>query len=263
MKKKRRGCRIRKADPMYQEPLFFPRNFPYLQESDAFTFPPFTRSTPEGIVAVGGNTSPGMLLSAYSQGIFPWYSPGQPILWWSPDPRFLLLPGELHIPERMIREMKKQRFTITMDRDFSGVIRSCAEIERKHEDGTWITDEMISGYTRLHQLGYAHSVEVWDGSFLAGGLYGVSLGGCFFGESMFTRVSNASKIALFSLVEALKNENFIMVDCQVYTKNLDRFGAKDVEREHFYRLLLRGLEKETLPGRWDYNFEAKRISSGR
>lgn len=244
------------------DPLFLPPQFPYLKIDEFFPFPHYRESSPEGILLVGGNTSPGMLLSAYSQGVFPWYSPGQPILWWSPDPRFVLFPEELHIPSRMGRIMKQQPFRITMDEDFPGVIRSCAAIPRQHETGTWITHDMIAGYLRFHELGYAHSVEVWEGTDLVGGLYGVSLGRCFFGESMFTRKSNASKIALFTLVGALKTAGFRLVDCQVYTDNLARFGAKEISRPQFYQALTRGLEGETLRGKWDYSLEANRISIG-
>ena len=245
------------------DPFFLPPQFPYLDLNEGFPFPHYSKSSPEGILVVGGNTSPGMLLSAYSQGIFPWYSPGQPILWWSPDPRFVLFPGELHIPKRMKRSMGQRPFRVTMDMDFRGVIRSCAETPRQHETGTWITEEMIEGYIRFHELGYAHSVEAWSEEELVGGVYGVSLGRCFFGESMFTRKSNASKIALFTLVEVLENEGFHIVDCQVYTENLERFGARDISRPRFYEHFAVGMQGETLRGKWNYNFETKRISIGR
>ncbi len=212
-------------------------------------FPPVELSSPEGIIAAGGDLSPERLLAAYSSGIFPWYSDEQPILWWSPDPRFVLFPRQLHVSRSLRRAMNKQPFTITFDTHFEGVITGCS-LPRRDGFGTWITDEMREAYLRLHQLGYAHSVEAWEGENLAGGMYGVSLGSCFFGESMFTRVNNASKIALVTLVEALVDKKFTLLDCQVYTENLDRFGALHIPRKDFLDILAKGMEAPTLRGNW-------------
>lgn len=226
------------------------RYFPYLDENQHFQFPPVDKSTPEGIVAAGGNLSPGMLLSAYTQGIFPWYSEYEPILWWSPDPRFVLFPEELHISKSMGRVLKKEEFTCTADTCFETVIRSCREIERPGQPGTWITNDMLEGYIELHRLGYAHSVEAWQGGDLTGGLYGVSLGKCFFGESMFSKKSNSSKASLIFLAGRLKERGFHFIDCQVYTSHLKSLGAREIPRREFIVRLERGLRYDTLKGSW-------------
>lgn len=222
---------------------------PVFRLNDKPLFPPVELSSPEGIIAAGGDLSSERLLAAYSSGIFPWYSDDQPILWWSPDPRFVLFPGQLHVSRSLRRAMNKQPFTITYDTSFEGVIKGCS-LPRRDGFGTWITHEMREAYLRLHRLGYAHSVEAWEGEKLAGGMYGVSLGSCFFGESMFTRVSNASKTALVTLVEALMEKNFTILDCQVYTENLDRFGAVHIPRVDFLDILAKGMEAPTLRGNW-------------
>jgi leucyl/phenylalanyl-tRNA--protein transferase len=227
-------------------------DFPYLDEEKEFRFPPATQSTPEGIVALGGNLSPGMLLSAYRQGIFPWFSPGEPVLWWSPDPRFVLFPSNLHVSRSMRKVLNRNRFRISFDTAFSQVIEECKNIYRKGQNGTWITDSMKTAYEKLHELGYAHSVEVWQGEVLAGGLYGVSLGACFFGESMFSRVSNSSKAALITLARKLEERGFLFIDCQVYSAHLERLGAENISRERFLELLEEGLCRPTLEGKWDF-----------
>mgnify|MGYP006286841397 FL=1 len=226
------------------------RYFPYLDENQHFQFPPVDKSTPEGIVAAGGNLSPGMLLSAYTQGIFPWYSEYEPILWWSPDPRFVLFPEELHISKSMGRVLKKEEFTCSADTCFERVIRSCREIERPGQPGTWITNDMLEAYIELHRLGYAHSVEAWQGEDLAGGLYGVSLGKCFFGESMFSKKSNSSKAALIFLTGSLKERDFHFIDCQVYTSHLKSLGAREIPRREFIERLHQGLRYDTRKGNW-------------
>lgn len=220
--------------------------FPYLDEKSEFRFPPLEKATDEGIVAIGGNLSPGMLLSAYKQGIFPWYSRGEPILWWSPEPRFVLFPHELHVSKSMRKILEKGHFSVTFNRDFSQVIRICASIPRKDQDGTWITCEMVEAYEKLHHLGYAHSVEVWDGGELVGGLYGVSLGSCFFGESMFSRVSNGSKIALITMVQQLLPKGLSLVDCQIHTTHLENLGARFIRREYFLALVQDGIRRPSL-----------------
>ncbi|MGQ9616984.1 MAG: leucyl/phenylalanyl-tRNA--protein transferase [Spirochaetota bacterium] len=223
---------------------------PYLDESRSFAFPSVKSATSEGIIAIGGNLSPGMLLSAYRQGIFPWYSIGDPIIWWSPDPRCVIFPSELHVSRSSKKILRKGRFTATLDTSFVDVINSCKTILRPHQHGTWITEEMLRAYVRLHNLGYAHSIEVWDGDLLAGGLYGVSLGGCFFAESMFRRVSNASKIALIKLVKLCEILGFDMIDCQVPSPHLIKAGAREIPREDFINLLKKSLKKDTLKGNW-------------
>ncbi len=228
--------------------------FPVLEEDDYFQFPPVESATKEGIVAVGGNLSPGMLLSAYRQGIFPWFSGDEPILWWSPDPRFVLFPEKLHISKTMKKFLKKKPFTYTFDCKFAEVMRRCAGVKRPKQRGTWITKAMIDGYCRLHELGYAHSVEVYEDGELAGGLYGVSLGSIFFGESMFSLKPNASKAALIMLVGRLSQAGFSLVDSQVYTEHLASMGAEEVPREVYLELLSRALERPTLKGSWARSF---------
>lgn len=225
-------------------------SFPYLKEHQRVVFPPADQADPNGLVAVGGNLSPGVLLSAYTQGVFPWYSEDEPLLWWSPDPRFVLFPRELHVPKSLRRVLNKNRFRFTLDHAFEEVITACSVAPRRGQGGTWITDDMITGYHRLHALGYAHSLEVWDGEKLAGGLYGVSLGGMFFGESMFARVSDASKAGFVTLVRVLEERGFDCIDCQMYTSHLDRFGARDFPRSAFLELLGRSLERATVKGNW-------------
>lgn len=226
------------------------RDFPYLKEHQYFQFPPVYKSTEEGIVAAGGNLSPGMLLSAYAQGIFPWYSEYEPILWWSPHPRFVLFPEELHISKSMRRTLNKEVFTCTFDTGFDEVIRSCREIERPGQPGTWITEDMVEAYRELHRLGYAHSAEAWHEEKLAGGLYGVSLGRCFFGESMFSNMADSSKAALIFLTRRVKELDFHFIDCQVYTPHLTTLGAREIPRREFIKRLQDALEFSTLKGRW-------------
>jgi leucyl/phenylalanyl-tRNA--protein transferase len=210
---------------------------PIFRLTEDLIFPPPELADDDGLLAVGGDLSVERLILAYSMGIFPWYSGGYPILWWSPDPRPILLPEELKISRSLRQTIKKGIYKITMNRAFEGVIRSCSKIRRKEDEGTWITDEMIDAYIRLHKAGYALSVEAWDGDELAGGLYGVILGKAFFGESMFARKSDASKVAFVKLAERLKQLGFKLIDCQVTTTHLARFGARELPRPEFiYRL---------------------------
>ncbi len=225
-------------------------HFPYLDEHTRFEFPPVESSSPEGIVAVGGSLSPGMLISAYSQGIFPWYTEGEPILWWSPEPRCVLFPEELHVSRSMRTLLKKDPFRLSLDTCFDKVINACRKVPRPGQRGTWITEEMLDAYISLHRLGYAHSVEVWDGALLAGGMYGVSLGRCFFGESMFTLISNASKAAIIHLTQLIENLGFIFLDCQVYSPHLGTTGARRIPRQDFMSLLRIGLKEDTVRGMW-------------
>ncbi len=225
-------------------------DFPYLDEHARYQFPRADKAIEHGIVGVGGNLSPGMLLSAYSQGVFPWYSEGEPLLWWNPDPRFVLFPEQLHISRSLRRMLKQQPFRFTFDTSFDGVIAECSRIQRPGQEGTWITSEMIDAYTHLHGLGYAHSVEVWMDDDLVGGLYGVSLGRIFFGESMFSRKSGASRAAMIELVRVLTPLGFQLIDCQVYTDHLASMGAIDIPRTDFLDALSIGLKGNTLPGNW-------------
>ena len=195
---------------------------------------------PDGLLAVGGDLSSERLLYAYRNGIFPWFGPDQPILWWSPDPRLVLFPDELRISRSLARTLRKKPFTVTLDTAFGQVIRACAA-PRSGQAGTWITPEMQAAYLRMHELGHAHSVECWQAGELVGGLYGLALGRVFFGESMFTRVSNASKVGFVHLVRLLQDRAYRLIDCQVRTGHLESLGARLIPRREFIHLL----EQET------------------
>lgn len=214
------------------------------------SFPSPSRSGPDGLLAFGGDLSVERLLLAYANGIFPWYSEGQPILWWSPDPRMVLFLDEFKCSKSLQRLLKKKLFRVTFDTAFQEVVNACSTAPRQGQDGTWITTEMRRAYCALHQEGYAHSVECWHEDTLAGGLYGVSLGRCFFGESMFSAVPNASKVALAILVEALKKWDFQFVDCQMETDHLRSLGARKAPRTKFLRLLKEAQRFKTRRGLW-------------
>lgn len=226
---------------------------PVYRLTEALGFPPPEAAEPGGLLAVGGDLGSERLLLAYAMGIFPWYEEGLPILWHSPDPRMVLLPAALRVSRSLRKAMRDRAFEIRLDGDFEGVIRACARAPREGQDGTWITDEMIDGYQRLHELGYAHSAEAWSGGELIGGLYGVSLGGCFFGESMFATHANASKVAFVKLVEQLARWEFELIDCQVHTAHLARFGATEWPRSRFLSVLEDSLTKPTRRGRWQFD----------
>jgi len=213
--------------------------FPWLPPDSFFRFPDPDSATDEGIVASGGNLSPGMLLSAYRQGIFPWFNEDEPLLWWSPDPRFVIFPDKLHISRSMKKLFKKNRFEVTYNSDFDSVIKGCRYTSREGQDGTWITGEMENSYRELYNLGYILSVEVREegSEELAAGLYGVRLGNCFFGESMFSRVTNGSKYGFISVTEKLKNEGAAVIDCQVYTSHLESLGAEMISRQDFLEIV--------------------------
>ena len=199
-------------------------------------FPPVHLSEPDGLLAVGGDLSTDRLLLAYRSGIFPWYE-GEYILWWCPDPRFVLFPNELKVSKSMKSLLKKNAFEFTVNKAFREVINNCKTVPRKEQDGTWISHEVKEAYTQLHQLGYAHSAEVWQNGELVGGLYGIRMGNIFFGESMFSKVSNASKYAFINFVERLKTEGVRLIDCQVYTEHLESLGARMIDRERFISCL--------------------------
>jgi leucyl/phenylalanyl-tRNA---protein transferase len=207
------------------------------------TFPDPREATPEGVVAVGGRPEPEFLLEAYRRGIFPWPVEGYPLLWFSPPERAILVFEELHVPRSLARERRRSRFRFTFDEAFGRVVRACAEVERPHEDGTWITPAMVRGYEKFHRLGHAHSVEVWEGGELVGGLYGVDAGGAFAGESMFRLRPNASKLALLHLVEHLRARGLGWLDIQVLTPHMEAFGARLVPREEFLERLARALRR--------------------
>jgi leucyl/phenylalanyl-tRNA--protein transferase len=223
---------------------------PVYQLTDQLVFPPPRLARDDGLLAIGGDLSKDRLLMSYRQGIFPWYSAGETILWWSPDPRLVLYPAELKISRSLKKVLRQQRFEITLDRAFDAVISACAETRGKKRDETWIGKDMIRAYRRLHRSGHAHSVEAWYGKRLAGGLYGVSLGRSFFGESMFSRIPNASKTALVALVQYLEKHDFDLIDCQVRTDHLVRFGAREIPRNRFLQQLRRSLERHSLKGPW-------------
>jgi leucyl/phenylalanyl-tRNA--protein transferase len=215
-------------------------DFPYLTENDRFRFPDPAKSS-EDIIAVGGNLSPGMLLSAYEQGIFPWYNPKDPILWQSPDPRFVIFPGELHVSKSMRKILKSNEYEVSLGKNFEGVIRGCSEIDRPGQGGTWISEDIISAYCELQRLGYAVSAESWKDGELAGGCYGVLLGKVFCGESMFAKQPNASKAAFITLAETLFDAGLDFIDCQVPTRHLASLGGQELPREDFLCLLAEAL----------------------
>jgi leucyl/phenylalanyl-tRNA---protein transferase len=231
-------------------------DFPYFEEDDFFPFPDLRKASREGIVATGGNLSPGMLLSAYRQGIFPWYAEGEPILWWSPDPRFVLFPERLHVSESMRRTIRRGEFSVTVDADFGGIISNCSAAPRPGQKGTWILPEMIEAYRELHRLGYAHSVEVHKDGALVGGLYGVSLGSVFFGESMFASEADASKTGFILLVWRLRDAGFALIDSQVRTSHLGSLGAEEIARDRYLSLLAASLGDPTVKGNWAETFPA-------
>jgi leucyl/phenylalanyl-tRNA--protein transferase len=217
-------------------------------------FPPVEQASPEGLLAVGGDLRPERLLEAYRRGIFPWFNDGQPILWWSPDPRAVLFPEQLHVSRSLKRSLRSGRFTVTLDTCFTEVMRRCAGPRPQHPDGgTWITTAMVEAYTRLHDLGYAHSVETWREDKLVGGVYGVALGGAFFAESMFTVVDDASKVALVRLVRQLQAWGFRLIDCQQSSPHVKRFGAVDIPRRDFISLLSDAVKLPTRRGLWEFD----------
>ena len=200
-------------------------------------FPPVEEASYEGILAVGGDLSVERLLLAYRNGIFPWFHAEEPILWWSPPERMVVMP-QLYKASKTLRNLlNRKHFEVTFNRDFESVIRHCQQIERKGQDGTWITEDIIESYTKLHQMGYAKSVEVWLNGELVGGLYGVDLGHVFCGESMFSKVSNASKIAFVTLVHHLKDHNYKLLDCQLHNEYLEQLGAFEISRDTFVKVL--------------------------
>lgn len=219
-------------------------------------FPGVEHATPEGLLAIGGDLQTERLLEAYRHGIFPWYNEGQPILWWSPDPRTVLFPERLHVSRSLKRSLRPGRFLVTFDRSFDRVVRHCAGPRPQHpEGGTWITPAMIEAYVALHEEGYAHSVETWQGDQLVGGLYGVAIGSAFFAESMFTKVDDASKVALVSLVRQLRAWSFRIIDCQQSSPHVLRLGAEEIPRREYIEHLSKAVTQPGRRGRWEFQAE--------
>ncbi len=205
--------------------------------SDKLIFPPVELADDDGVLALGGDLSPDRLILAYKSGIFPWYNEGEPIIWYSPNPRMILIPKHLKISKSMQQIIRKEKFTVTFNQNFSEVIENCKSIKRLDQNGTWITSEMQKAYKKLNKLGFAKSVEVWQDQKLVGGLYGIDLGSIFCGESMFSKMANASKIAFIYLTKKLEKENYSLIDCQVYNAHLESLGAKEIPRNEFIKML--------------------------
>lgn len=222
---------------------------PVYRLTDHVSFPPVHHAE-SGLLAVGGDLSEARLLLAYRSGIFPWFSEGEPLLWWSPDPRMVLFPNEFHCSRSLARVIRKGAFRVSVDQAFEAVIRACGDTPRPRQDGTWIVPEMVKAYTALHRRGHAHSIECWEGDELVGGLYGVALGGAFFGESMFSWRDNASKVAMFALVRAALAWGITLIDCQMSNPHLTRLGAREIPRAQFCPLLYASLEHRLPPQAW-------------
>ena len=226
---------------------------PVFRLTDELVFPDPALAEDGGLLAVGGDLRPERVLLAYRNGIFPWYSEGRPILWWCPAPRFVLLPDELHVGRSLRKTMRRSPYRITLDTDFVGVIEACAKVPRAGQHGTWITSDVKAAFVDLHRRGVAHSVEAWAGERLVGGLYGLAIGSVFFGESMFADAPDASKVAFVRLVQQLRAWGFDLVDCQVHTEHLERFGARHVELEEFQHRLHEGVGRATRLGPWTFD----------
>ena len=222
---------------------------PVFRLSDDHLFPP-PHMAEEGLLAVGGDLTPERLIAAYRCGVFPWYGEGDPILWWSPDPRMVLLPQEIHVARRLRRTLRQGKFQVTADTAFDEVIAQCAAMPRPGQAGTWILPEMIRAYTQLHQRGYAHSVECWHENTLVGGLYGVSVGGAFFAESMYSKERDASKAALVALARYCRRNRYVFIDCQMPTDHLARMGARPLSRPTFLRMLQHAIAQPGVRAPW-------------
>jgi leucyl/phenylalanyl-tRNA--protein transferase len=225
---------------------------PVFRLDQRLVFPPVELAD-DGLLAVGGDLRPERLLLAYSEGIFPWYGKNLPILWHSPDPRMVLLPDELIVNRSLKKQIKRAPYQLKLDTAFADVLEGCADSPRPGQQGTWLIPDMVTAYVRMHELGFAHSAEAWLGDELVGGLYGVGLGGCFYGESMFARAPDASKIAFVTLVEQLTAWGFTLIDCQVHTEHLERFGAREISRADFLARLKVALEQPTRRGKWTFD----------
>jgi leucyl/phenylalanyl-tRNA--protein transferase len=246
MNARRSKANVDTRAPMNRPPMIF-----QLASAPDFRFPDVELAGADGLLAIGGDLSCERLLSAYRNGIFPWFTEGQPILWWSPDPRAILVPGTMKVSRSLKKTIRKNVYTVTLDRDFPAVIQGCAAPRTGDPvPGTWITEEMKDAYLQLHQMGYAHSVEVWNDRQLVGGLYGVALGKAFFGESMFSRQADASKVGLHLLATQLQQWGYHFIDCQVESGHLSRLGAVPMPRKVFTRKLALALANDDRRGRW-------------
>lgn len=222
--------------------------------SNDITFPHPDLASDEGVVAIGGDLSIDRLLLAYQYGYFPWFNPDEPILWWHPNPRFVLFTEDVRIAKSMRSYFNQEKFTLSFDQDFDGVINACEKIKRHNQPGTWISEDIKEAYTELHRMGIAHSVEVWEDDKLVGGLYGVSLGKIFFGESMFSLVSNSSKFALISLAAVLRKNGYEIIDCQMPNSHLKSMGGRYISRNVFLSILRSNIHEETIYGDWNPHF---------
>ena len=234
---------------------------PVFRLDERLVFPPVELAD-EGLLAVGGDLRPERLLLAYSQGIFPWYGKNLPILWHSPDPRMVLFPNELVVNRSLKKAMRRRPYELRLDTAFGEVLRGCADVPRPGQNGTWLIPDMVSAYQRMHELGFAHSAEAWQGDVLVGGLYGMSLGGCFYGESMFALAPDASKIVFVALVQQLVAWGMSIIDCQVHTEHLERFGAREIPRSEFLGHLHAALEQPTRRGAWKFELDPDELSNG-
>ncbi len=223
---------------------------PWLESAESFPPLELALREPSGLLCAGGDLTPQRLVLAYLNGIFPWYSPGEPILWWSPDPRMVLFPAEFRISRSLRKTLRNGNYRVRLDTEFKTVIRACARTPRKDQPGTWITPEIQAAYDKLHELGYAHSVETWVDETLVGGLYGIAIGKMFYGESMFAHATDASKIAIAHLVRFLDERGFGMIDCQMNTPHLASLGAREIPRDEFIDRLQRLAVIPPLCGRW-------------
>lgn len=229
------------------------RSVPVYRIPEQLVFPSPGLAEPGGLLGVGGDLRPDRLLLGYANGIFPWYSDGQPILWFSPDPRFVLVPETLHVGRSLRKRVRRRDYRITLDTAFEKVIEGCRAAWRPGQSGTWITEDMEAAYIRLHRLGFAHSVEAWKGDELVGGLYGVALGGLYSGESMFATAPDASKVAFVWLAHQLRDWGFRLIDCQVYTDHLARFGAVEIPRDEYLGRIASLVREDGRPGRWSFD----------
>lgn len=220
-----------------------------LQKKD-YTFPHASQANADGLLAVGGDLNPERLIYAYANGIFPWSDSDKTILWWSPDPRMVMFPEDFKISASLKQKIKSGKFTIKFDTQFDKIIENCAQTPRKHEDSTWITAKMKKAYGKLHQIGVAHSIETFFEDNLVGGLYGVSIGNIFFGESMFHTLSDASKVAFAALIDFAKSNDFSLVDCQMNTKHLESLGAREIPRSKFLKIISESIAKPSIIGKW-------------
>lgn len=234
---------------------------PVYRLTEEVRFPPPELAKPEGLLAVGGDLRPARLLEAYRRGIFPWYAQGDPILWFCPDPRYVIRPAEVRVSRSLAKTLRRGAYEIRSDTSFERVITYCAHVPRPRQDGTWITDEMLEAYALLYRLGYAHCVETWLAGELVGGLYGVSLGKCFFGESMFSLRPDASKVAFVALARQLQRWGIELIDCQVYTDHLARFGASPWPRERFLEELASLVQAPTRRGHWTFSISLDEADS--